>query len=122
IGAGIMGPTVGRALRSMKDPGNKTLTWEGDDQPGTMENYVEGGDVHTNSGIPNHAFYLAAMNLGGRSWEKAGPIWYHALPLLSSQATFKEAAQATIHAVALLGFGSEERDAVASAWNKVKVI
>src|SRR5215471_3171222 len=41
--------------------------------------------------------HLAAMNLGGHSWEKAGPIWYSALPLLSSQASFQEAAQATTH-------------------------
>jgi Zn-dependent metalloprotease len=34
------------------------------------------GDVHINSGIPNHAFYLAAMALGGFAWEKAGRIWY----------------------------------------------
>jgi len=122
IGAGIMAPAAGKALRSMKDPGNTSITWAGDDQPKDMSGYVPGGDVHTNSGIPNHAFYLAATNLGGHSWEKAGPIWYRALSLLSSHASFQEAAQATIHAVALLGFGSAERDAVTSAWHAVKVI
>jgi Zn-dependent metalloprotease len=35
IGAGIMTPAVGHALRSMADPGNTRLTWSGDDQPGT---------------------------------------------------------------------------------------
>jgi Zn-dependent metalloprotease len=42
--------------------------------------------------------------------------------LLSSHASFQEAAQAMIHAVALLSFGSTESDAVTSAWQAVKVI
>src|SRR6476620_1598233 len=33
IGAGILAPSAGKALRSMKDPGNPAVTWEGDDQP-----------------------------------------------------------------------------------------
>ena len=32
----------------------------------------DNGGVHINSGIPNHAFYLAARRLGGFAWEKAG--------------------------------------------------
>jgi len=122
IGAGIMAPSAGNALRSMKDPGNTSLTWPGDDQPKDMSGYQPLGDVHTNSGIPNHAFYLACMNLGGRSWEKAAQIWYRAMPLLTSQATFQEAARATINAATLLGFGKTEQDAVASAWTTVKVL
>jgi Zn-dependent metalloprotease len=122
IGAGILAPAEGKALRSMKDPGDTSITWSGDDQPKDMSGYVDGGDVHTNSGIPNHAFYLAATNLGGYSWDKAAKIWYRALPLLSSTATFAEAAQATIHAVTLLGLGSAEERAVQSAWKAVQVI
>jgi Zn-dependent metalloprotease len=122
IGAGIMTPAVGHALRSMADPGNTALTWSGDDQPGTMQGYVDGGDVHTNSGIPNHAFYLAAMKLGGHSWDKAGPIWYQALPLLHPDATFAEAAQATVKAAELRhGVGSAEAAAVQGAWHEVGV-
>lgn len=122
IGAGIMAPAVGKALRSMADPGNRNLTWSGDDQPGTMAGYVEGGDVHTNSGIPNHAFYLTASALKGHSWEKAAPIWYKALPLLQSHATFADAAQATAQAAAMLfGTGSAEEQAVKMAWKEVGV-
>ena len=121
IGAGIMAPGAGKALRSMKSPGNRAETWEGDDQPATMDKYVEGGDVHTNSGIPNHAFYLAAMALGGNSWEKAGPIWYKALPMLQPQAMFVDAAKATMNAASTL-YGSQERTAVENAWKQVKVI
>ena len=34
---------------------------------------------HENSGIPNHAFYLAATTIGGQAWEKAEKVWYAAL-------------------------------------------
>lgn len=121
IGEGIMAPAFGKALRSMAEPGNQALTWSGDDQPATMKGYVAGGDVHTNSGIPNHAFQLAAMNLGGNSWEKAGPIWYRALPQLTSSCTFLDAAKATIDA-ALALFGPTEQAAVQKAWKDVGVI
>ena len=54
-----------------------------DPQPGHMDDYVEtirdNGGVHINSGIPNHAFYLAATEIGGYAWEVAGRIWYEAL-------------------------------------------
>jgi Zn-dependent metalloprotease len=122
IGAGIMTPAVGKALRSMRDPGNQALTWSGDDQPGAMSGYVQGGDVHTNSGIPNHAFCLAATNLKANSWEKAAPIWYKALSLLHPEATFAEAAKATVQAAELLyGAGSSEAKAVQGAWREVGV-
>jgi Zn-dependent metalloprotease len=121
IGQGIMGPSVGKALRSMKSPGDQSQTWQGDDQPATMTGFVEGGDVHTNSGIPNHAFYLAAMALGGNSWDKAAKIWYAALPQLKSDATFADAAKATASAASQL-FGSTEKSAVEGAWKQVKVL
>jgi Zn-dependent metalloprotease len=123
IGAGIMAPTVGKALRSMKKPGDQEETWKGDDQPGDMKTYQADGDVHTNSGIPNHAFYLAATAIGGQSWAKAGPIWYKALTLLTADATFADAAHATANAAGMLyGAGSKEQQAVTAAWKQVHVI
>ena len=98
IGAGIIAPKVRNALRSLADPGNTFLTWAHDDQPKDMHGYVEDGDVHTNSGIPNHAFFLAAKAIGGHAWEKTGRIWYKALSLLSTNATFADAAHAPINA------------------------
>ena len=121
IGEGIMAPGVGKALRSMKDPGNTAVTWSGDDQPQDMGGYVEGGDVHTNSGIPNHAFYLAATGIGGNSWEKAARIWYRALSLINPNTGFAEFAKATIDAANGLGFQPEAQH-VESAWRKVQVI
>jgi Zn-dependent metalloprotease len=120
IGAGILNPKYGKALRSMKDPGT---AWSQDDQPADMKHYVEGGDVHTNSGIPNRAFYLAADGIGGNSWDKSGRIWYKGLSLLTAQATFKDAAQATIEAAATLyGASGAEAKAVKQAWTTVQVL
>ena len=120
IGAGIMGAQYGKALRSMKEPGT---AWTGDDQPGDMGGYVPGGDVHTNSGIPNHAFFLAATEIGGFAWQKTGKIWYRALRMLHSDATFEEAARVTVDAAAaLFGNGSSEQTAVKNAWKTVKVL
>ncbi|MQA19476.1 M4 family metallopeptidase [Rugamonas rivuli] len=123
IGSGILAASVGKALRSMADPGNKKLTWSGDEQPKTMAGYVDGGDVHTNSGIPNHAFYAAAIALKGNAWDKAGPIWYKALGLLTSTATFADMAKATAQAAVLLyGADSAEQHAVQAAWKVVGVV
>ena len=47
----------------------------------------DNGGVHINSGIPNHAFFLAATILGGFAWERAGKIWYAALTKKLSAST-----------------------------------
>jgi Zn-dependent metalloprotease len=77
--------------------------------------------VHTNSGIPNHAFYLAATALGGNAWEVAGKIWYQTLSeKLRPNSDFAECANATLEAAG--SFGSSERDAVENAWKEVGVL
>jgi Zn-dependent metalloprotease len=122
VGAGILAPAVGHAVRSLQDPGNPAKTYEGDHQVAHMSGYVEGGDVHANSGIPNHAFYLAAHALGGHAWEHAGRIWYGAIPLLHPKSTFAEAAKATVEiATHLFGAASKEQHAVQAGWEKVGV-
>ena len=127
IGDGILGPAMhGVALRSMKAPGT---AFEGDNQPANMSGYVhtsaDNGGVHTNSGIPNHAFYLAATALGGHAWEKAGRIWYETMVTgaVTADATFAAFAQATVRsAQRLYGLGSPESDAVGGAWSQVGVL
>ena len=86
IGAGLFTSNVnGVALRSMKEPGKAydDPVLGKDPQPGHMNDFVwtfaDNGGVHINSGIPNYAFYLAAMEIGGYAWEKAGRIWYETL-------------------------------------------
>ena len=46
--------------------------------------------MHINSGIPNHAFFLVATELGGRAWERAGLIWYKTLLALNKTSSFKD--------------------------------
>jgi Zn-dependent metalloprotease len=129
IGEGLFTPAVhGVALRSMKAPGTAydDPTLGKDPQPATMAGYVEttddNGGVHLNSGIPNHAFYLAATALGGHAWDKAGAIWFHTLTeRLHSTAQFRDAAQETVKAAREL-FGGDEETAVTDAWRQVGVL
>jgi len=96
-----------------------------DPQPATMKGYVntqeDDGGVHTNSGIPNHAFYLAATAIGGFAWEKAGKIWYDALTnRLKPDSDFSDCAAKTIAAAAdLFGKGKSEEKAAREAWKAV---
>lgn len=125
IGADIVGPTLAPALRSMKAPGTANKY---DKQPATMDDFVrtatDNGGVHTNSGIPNHAFYVLATTLGGNSWEAPGRIWYATVtdPKLRPSATFSAFATLTVsHASAEFGADSAEADAARAAWDAVKV-
>jgi len=130
IGAGLLGPEVhGVALRSMKAPGTAydDPRLGKDPQPATMHGYVttaqDNGGVHLNSGIPNHAFYLLATELGGNAWEEAGQIWYDTLTggTLSSHAQFTDFAAATAAAAkARYGEGTQHA-AVLRAWSQVGV-
>ncbi|HXR55752.1 MAG TPA: M4 family metallopeptidase [Casimicrobiaceae bacterium] len=129
IGEGLFTANVrGVALRSMKAPGTAydDPVLGRDPQPSTMDGYVhtsaDDGGVHTNSGIPNHAFYLAAIALGGHAWEKAGRIWYETLRdrRLKPTATFRQFARLTVQNAAHF-FGNGERKAVAAAWAEVGV-
>lgn len=131
IGAGLFMPGVqGAALRSMKEPGSAydDPNLGKDPQPGRMSAYVDttddDGGVHINSGIPNHAFYLAATAIGGNAWEGAGQIWYDVLttPSLPAAATFATFGTATVHAARKrFGTGSEQARAVSAAWKAVGV-
>ncbi|TAJ46793.1 MAG: peptidase M4 family protein [Herbiconiux sp.] len=145
IGEGLFTAQVeGTALRSMVEPGTAydDDVLGRDPQPADMAGYVQtrddNGGVHLNSGIPNRAFALAAIELGGFAWERAGRVWYDAISgdgardegdgaappraRLSSTATFLEFADATVaSARALFGEGSAEAAAIAAAWVTVGV-
>jgi Zn-dependent metalloprotease len=131
IGEGLFTSNVkGAAIRSMKAPGTAydDPVLGKDIQPGYVKDIYTGSDdnggVHINSGIPNHAFYLAASEIGGYAWEKAGKIWYVALcDRLGVGASFKQAAKVTIKtAEELYGQNSLEQKAVQNAWQKVGVL
>ena len=127
VGEGILGPGMhGVALRSMKEPGT---AFDGDNQPADMAHYVnttsDNGGVHTNSGIPNRAFYLVASAIGGNAWERAGRIWYQVMVSRAVQpdCQFHTFATATLAAAATLyGANSTEVKAVADAWGTVGVL
>ena len=130
IGDGLFTSKVkGIALRSMKEPGTAydDPTIGKDPQPGHMKDYVntssDNGGVHINSGIPNRAFYLTALELGGYAWEKAGKIWYIALTeRMRETSGFQSAANITYEAANnLYGAGSSEQNAVKSAWDQVGI-
>jgi len=128
IGAGLWAPGVrGRALRSMKAPGTAydDPRIGRDPQPSHMDGYVDtaddNGGVHINSGIPNHAFYLAATSFGGHAWEKAGQVWYAALTqTLRRDADFMVAAAATVE-IAGRELGTKGATVVATAWRRVGI-
>jgi Zn-dependent metalloprotease len=130
IGEGLFTSNVnGVGIRSMKAPGTAydDPVLGKDPQPAHMDNYVnttsDNGGVHINSGIPNHAFYLTAMEIGGNAWEKAGRIWYVTLrDRIQPSSNFQNAADLT-YAVAgeLYGENSLEQQAVTHGWAGVGI-
>jgi len=137
IGEGIFLPAItnAKALRSMKAPGTAYDNPKvgKDRQPADMDGFktspnTDDGDyggVHTNSGIPNRAFYLASVALGGYSWEKAGKIWYAALGDKSlrgidTSAAFKIFADLTVKYAKSL-FDEDAAAKVKQAWTDVKL-
>lgn len=136
IGEGLFTDQVqGVALRSMKAPGTAYDDPQlgKDPQPATMDDYQDlphdeqndNGGVHINSGIPNHAFYRAAVAIGGNAWEKAGQVWYDVMTSdgLPKDADFATFAHATVAAAGdRFGQGSAEQQAIEQGWKDVKVL
>jgi Zn-dependent metalloprotease len=127
IGSDIMGQeTTAKSLRTFKaekayendpllgtDPQPKHLK---DKYTGTADH----GGVHINSGIPNHAFYLVATEIGGKAWEHAGEIWYKTMLKLITTSQFTDMVESSTEtAVTLYGMGSAEHKAVTKAWKSV---
>jgi Zn-dependent metalloprotease len=131
IGEGLLGAAVqGRALRSMSEPGSAydDPVLGKDPQPGHMNRYVDtyqdNGGVHINSGIPNRAFYLTAVGMGGYAWERAGRVWYETLrdSAVKPNTGFKRFAKLTVDTAArLYGTGSTEHTVVHEAWRQVGI-
>jgi Zn-dependent metalloprotease len=130
IGQGLFTPNVaGVGIRSMKAPGtayNDPVLGK-DPQPAHMDNYqnvpYDNGGVHINSGIPNHAFYRTAVEIGGSAWEKAGRVWYLTLKdKLTANSDFQQAALHTYGVAGeLYGQGSLEQQAVRNGWAAVGI-
>ena len=92
-----------------------------DPQVGHMDDFVvttsDNGGVHLNSGIPNKAFQLAAVAIGGSAIEGAGRVWYDALVGgdVAADADFAAFAAATVAAA------GDHADVVRDAWAQVGV-
>jgi len=78
----------GKAIRSMKAPGTAN---DFDNQPDHMDNYYDGlsdnQGVHINSGIPNRAFYLTALEIG---IDDSAILWFETLKVLWRTANFND--------------------------------
>jgi len=132
IGEGLFTDAVqGDALRSMRAPGTAydDPVLGKDPQPATMAGFVDttddAGGVHTNSGIPNHAFFLAATAIGGHAWLGAGAVWWDALtsPEVTASIDFAGFATVTVDVAGRrFGDGSAEQTAVRQAWQRVGVL
>lgn len=130
IGAGIFTNNVkGVGIRSLKAPGTAydDPVLGSDPQPAHMSSYrnvvYDNGGVHINSGIPNHAFYISAVEMGGFAWKKAGLIWYKALcDKLQNTSNFQSAAFMTSQTASeIFGKGSLEQKAIIKGWNEVGI-
>ncbi len=120
--------TSGDALRNMS---NTHASGDPDHYSERYTGTADNGGVHTNSGIPNFAFYLLSQggshHLGGSMTgigpDKAARIWYKALTTyMTSSTNFAGARTATLNAAAsIYGSGSTEYSRVAQSWTLVGV-
>lgn len=108
----------GDALRDFQDPTRY-------DQPAHMNDYLnttdDNGGVHTNSGIPNKAFYNIATTINDNS--KVERIYYRALTTyLTTTSQFTDARTALEQSAKdLFGTSSSEAQAVATGFTAVGI-
>ena len=105
-----------RAIRDATSP-HATMN------PATMDEYVttddDNGGVHVNSTIVSHAAWLMTEG-GGLGADASSRIWFRALErYLTAQATFLDAADATVAASKDLGVDPQ---AVRAAWVAARVL
>jgi thermolysin len=119
-------------IRSMADP---RLFGDPDHYSRRYIGKDDDGGVHRNSGIANHAFYLAieggrnrtsgltVQGVGAANREQIEKVFFRAfVQLLPSNAVFKTARAATIQAARdLYGAGSPAEHAITQAWTAVGV-
>jgi len=90
IGKDIMGPAAkARGFTCLRDMANPKAAHCLAPQIDHFSQYQNGMDPHFSSGVPNFAFYKAAMQIGGNSWSVIGQVWYHTLVQLGAKPTLK---------------------------------
>lgn len=131
IGKGIWKPGInGKALRNMLNPGTAydDVKIGKDYQPAHMKNYArlavdnqhDWGGVHVNCGIPNRAFALFSIDVGGNAWDRPAHIWYAARAGSGTKPSFAQFAFATIQAAKKLGY-DKDVSKLEKAWLAVGV-
>jgi bacillolysin len=137
----LLGEDISTALRPGSRDGdrsleNPTLYGQPDHYSRRYLGLEDNGGVHINSGIANHAFFLAieggvhrtsgqtVQGVGAANREQIEKVFYRAFVfLLPSNATFATARAATIQAARdLYGAGSNPERAVTQAWTAVGVL
>jgi hypothetical protein len=123
IGKGLIKVKPGY-MRSMRDPPSGY-----ERQPKHVNQFVntqaDNGGVHSNSGIPNYAFYLFATSVGGNAWATVGPIWFKTMTdrNLGANCGFYRFASATLYYAGL--FEKETKvpyvAKVKAAWSAVGI-
>jgi bacillolysin len=130
-----LGTTEVPGFRNMADPAEDG---DPDHYSELFTGKADHGGVHTNSGIPNHAYYLL-VNGGKNAGEKRGhdhtgprvrgigladaeQIFYTGFTSLPSTATMSQARQATeAAAISLYGLDSQQTVSTSNAWEAVGV-
>ncbi|MGG0792416.1 M4 family metallopeptidase [Peribacillus simplex] len=138
MGEDIMAPAAKAdgvtVLRSLSNPNSVVVSNEqrraystnGGVYPDHMDEFynmptsVDGGGVHVNSSITNHAAYLIGQEIGR---EKLGQIYYRALTVyLTPNSDFSDARQAIVQsAIDIYGESSEEQASVQSGFDSVGI-
>ena len=128
----LIGEDVIAAMRSMADP---RAFGDPDHYSARYRGTDDNGGVHWNSGIANHAYYLAieggtnrtsgltVEGVGAANREQIEKVFYRAFVyLLTSRADFFQARLATIQSAReLYGAGSPAERAITQAWTAVGV-
>ncbi|WP_394840082.1 M4 family metallopeptidase [Pendulispora rubella] len=124
----------GKPFRDLVHPGDPTLDQP---QPAHISKFLnttqDNGGVHTNSGIPNNAFYLmtkggtndvSTVNVAyGIGWDKAADLWYRTqTKYLTSSAKFIDLANGTLSAATDLKYSQNQKNIIECAWIAVGVI
>ena len=127
VGEGCWKPTIhGHGIRNMLHPGTAydDPRVGKDTQPAHIKDYVktgkDQGGVHINSGIPNRAFALFAVDVGGNAWEEPGKIWFAARSESGHHPSFAQFAYHTIEAAKKLNF-EDDVPKLEKAWADVGV-
>jgi hypothetical protein len=135
IGKDVVRAVRPGALNGVRSMSNPSAYGDPDHYSKRYIGLSDGGGVHTNSAIPNQAFYLAieggtnrtsglsVTGVGAANREQIEKVFFRAFTLLMpANATFLTARTATVQAARdLYGAGSAVERAITQAWDAVGV-